>query len=150
MLQVNPHAAGAAPRGQWPALDDFGSGGIDFWHLILVFYIYKDCASSIGLGEFRIAIERQHTDNLRRHPVDYGGVTAIPIEGENAAGYRFVANRVCVGLGLDCPIYFQGFQIEEDDASRVTIADKPAIQLGHECNHMYFLARDRATLSATR
>jgi hypothetical protein len=59
MLQVNSHAAGAAPRGQWPALDYFGPGGIDFWHLILLFNIYKDCASPIGLGEFRLAIERQ-------------------------------------------------------------------------------------------
>jgi hypothetical protein len=59
MLQVNSHAAGAAPRGQWPALDYFGPGGIDFWHFILLFNIYKDCASPIGLGEFRLAIERQ-------------------------------------------------------------------------------------------
>src|ERR1700738_5392537 len=137
MLQVNPHAAGAAPRGQWPALDDFCSGGIYFWPLLLVFNIYKDCASPIGLGEFRLAIERQHTDNLSAHRVDYGGVTAIPVEGENAAGYRFVANRVCVGLGLDCPTYLQGFQIEKDDVSRVTIADEAAIPLGHEWHPTY-------------
>src|SRR5260370_25057552 len=117
---------------------------------MLVCNIYKGCGAPIGLGEFRRAIERQLTDNLSADRVDYGGVTAIPIEGENAAGYGFVANRVCVGLGMDCPSYFQGFQIEEDDASRVTIADKPAIQLGHQCNPMYFLARDRANLSSTR
>src|SRR5260221_11886400 len=150
MLQVNSHAAGAAPRRQWPALADFGSGGIDFQHLILVFNLYKDCASPIGLGEFRLAIERQRTDNLSADRVDYGGVTAIPIEGENAAGYGFVANRVCVGLGMDCPSYFQGFQIEEDDASLVNIADKSAIPLGHQCNPMYCLVGDRANLSSTR
>src|SRR5258707_13504412 len=87
MLQVNSHAAGAAPRGQWPALADFGSGGIDFQHLILVFNIYEDSASPIGLGEFRLAIERQRTDNLIAHRVDYGGVAGVPVESKNAAGY---------------------------------------------------------------
>src|SRR5260221_11513666 len=128
MLQVNSHAAGAAPRGQWPALADFGSGGIDFQHLILVFNIYEDCASPIGLGEFRLAIERQRTDNLSAHRVDYGGVTAVPIEGKNAAGYRFVANRVCVGLGLDLSTYIQRVQIQEGDVFRVSIPDKPPHQ----------------------
>src|SRR5258708_22764635 len=100
MLQVNSHAAGAAPRGQWPALADFGSGGIDFQHLILVFNIYEDCASPIGLGEFRLAIERQRTDNLSPHRLDYGGVTAVPIEGNNAAGYTVLANPLFIRRGL--------------------------------------------------
>src|SRR5260370_6155722 len=115
MLQVNPHAAGAAPRGQWPALDDFGSGGIDFQHLILVFNIYKDCASPIGLGEFRLAIERQLTDHLSADRVDYGGVTAIPIEGEHAAGYERGDNRVSVELWLGLSSYYSRLQITEHD-----------------------------------
>src|SRR5258707_10191762 len=117
MLQVNSHAAGAAPRGQWPALADFGSGGIDFQHLILVFNIYKDCASPIGLGEFRLAIERQRTDNLSADRVDYGGVTAIPIEGENAAGFGVVGKRGWVGGGLGFRRYDQEFWIHKGVAS---------------------------------
>src|SRR5260221_8401286 len=132
MLQVNSHAAGAAPRRQWPALADFGSGGIDFQHLILVFNIYEDCASPIGLGEFRLAIERQRTDNLSADRVDYGGVTAVPIQGKNAAGYGLAANGVRLRLGLDCPTYLPGFHIEGDVVSRVTITYKTAIQIAHE------------------
>src|SRR5260370_41593014 len=105
MLQVNSHAAGAAPRRQWPALADFGSGGIDFQHLILVFNIYEDCASPIGLGEFRLAIDRQRTANLSAHRVDYGAVTAVPIEGKNAVGYGIVAKYVCVRVASGSPTF---------------------------------------------
>src|SRR5258708_28111406 len=103
MLQVNSHAAGAAPRGQWPALADFGSGGIDFQHLILVFNIYEDCASPIGLGEFWLAIETQPTDNLNAHRAYYGVVSAVPIAGKNAASFCSVAKSSFLGPSLCLP-----------------------------------------------
>src|ERR1700740_199116 len=104
-----------------------------------VFVVDVDAAFVVGDGEFGPAAEGNRTDNGAVSGVDYGGVFAAAVKGEDALRGGIVDDGIGVGVGLSGADGLQGFEIEDGDGVRATVAGEAAAKIRRDGDAVHVL-----------
>src|SRR5882724_11627113 len=130
MLLVHGQPARFLARGQLPAFYHDSLFSVDAGYFTLVFNVYKNSAFTISHAKFRFAVEWNIPDNLVVRGIDYRGIFAAAVEGENPLGGWVIENSVGIfAVDLDFGRLLQCLKIKDRYAVVATIAGESLAQV---------------------
>ena len=148
VLHVDGQAGRTFARSQRGAAGHGGFGGVDLHDFAGVFDIDVELARAIHGAVLGLLADRESGDDLIGLGVDGGGIVGPAIQGEDALGLGFVADRIGILAGLRLAGLLQRLQIEDGHAVGLPVGDEAladvaghrdavhAVQLGDLSHHL--------------
>src|SRR5882724_5211037 len=130
MLLVHGQPARFLARGQRPAFYHDSLFSVDAGYFTLVFNVYKNPAFTVSHAKFRFAVEWNIPDNLVVRGIDYRGIFAAAVEGENPLGRWIIKNGIRIfAVDLNFGRLLQCFQVKDRYTVVATVAGESLAQI---------------------
>src|SRR6266436_996038 len=106
-------------------------------HVRGLFGVDEHSALAIGDREFGLIAQGNRADDRAVRGVDYGGVLAAAIEGEDAFGGGIIDDGIGVSAGLGRAERLESLCVEDRDGVASAVADETAAEIGSNGDAMH-------------